>query len=273
MVELWSVDLFLDSLVRSSGSSPNLRTDSPPEAPFFAGVLFYLSKWYTKKEVALRMSIFYAGSLLSGAFGNLIATGILSVWNGARGMEAWQWLYIIEGSVTCCVGIVISFILPDFPYTWRLLSPEMKHVANRRMALDAAEADIDDGTAVNQLEGIKLAFADLKTYILAFMYMCINASASFQNFFPTLTATLGYNHTISLLLVAPPYIFMVFYSIAHNYMSDRMGNRSWFIFYPVPIAITGFVIFMTASGFGPSYFSFFLMVLVFSQYGILLPVY
>jgi MFS family permease len=63
------------------------------EAPFFPGVLFYLSKWYTKKELNLRMSIFYSGSLISGAFGNLIAAGILSGLDGVRGYEAWQWLY------------------------------------------------------------------------------------------------------------------------------------------------------------------------------------
>ena len=68
------------------------------EAPFFPGVLFFLSKWYTKKELNLRMAIFYSGSLISGAFGNLIAAGILSGLDGARGMAAWQWLYIIEGS-------------------------------------------------------------------------------------------------------------------------------------------------------------------------------
>lgn len=67
------------------------------EAPFFSGVLFYLSKWYTRKELAFRMSIFYSGSLLSGAFGNLIAAGILSGLAGKRGMSAWQWLYVIEG--------------------------------------------------------------------------------------------------------------------------------------------------------------------------------
>lgn len=59
------------------------------EAPFFAGVLFYLSKWYTKKELALRMSIFYSGSLVSGAFGNLIAAGILRGLAGHRGLSAW----------------------------------------------------------------------------------------------------------------------------------------------------------------------------------------
>ena len=63
----------------------------------FVGVLFYLSKWYTKKELNLRMSIFYSGSLLAGAFGNLIAGGILNGLDGAKGMRAWRWLYIVEG--------------------------------------------------------------------------------------------------------------------------------------------------------------------------------
>lgn len=64
------------------------------EAPFFAGVLFYLSKWYTKRELNLRMSIFYSASLMSGAFGPLIAAGILNGMNGARGMAAWQWVSV-----------------------------------------------------------------------------------------------------------------------------------------------------------------------------------
>ena len=40
------------------------------------------------------------------------------------------------------LGIIIMFVLPDFPHTWKLLSPEEKFVANRRMAIDAAEADV-----------------------------------------------------------------------------------------------------------------------------------
>lgn len=231
-------------------------------------MLFYLSKWYTKTELSLRMAIFYSGSLISGAFGNLIAAGILSGLSGARGMAAWQWLYVIEGSITVAIGLIICVVLPDFPDTWKALSPEMKHVANRRLAIDAAEADVDvEGGAMTQLTGIKLAFQDPKTYMLALMYMGITGAAGFQNFFPTLTATLGYNHIISLLLVAPPYIFMVFYSFGHSFISDKMGNRFWFIVYPVPVTIIGFIIFMTTHSFGPRYFSFFLMNFVFAMNG------
>ncbi|RDW68938.1 putative MFS transporter [Aspergillus mulundensis] len=237
------------------------------EAPFFAGVLFYLSKWYTKKELALRMSIFYSGSLLSGAFGNLIAAGILDGLAGARGLSAWQWLYIIEGSITVFIGLVVAVVLPDFPENWRLLPEEMKHVAVKRLAIEAAQADVDEAGKGSQIKGLKMAFSDVKTYALAVAYMAITGASGFQNFFPSLTATLGYNKTISLLLVAPPYIFMVAYSLAHSYLSDRYQSRFWFFVYPIPITIVGFVIFMTTDGFGPRYFSFFLMVFVFAQNG------
>ncbi|KAL4972935.1 major facilitator superfamily domain-containing protein [Aspergillus desertorum] len=237
------------------------------EAPFFAGVLFYLSKWYTKKELALRMSIFYSGSLLSGAFGNLIAAGILSGLAGARGLSAWQWLYIIEGAITVFIGLVVCAVLPDFPENWRLLPEEMKHVAVKRLAIEAAQADVDEAGKGSQVKGLKMAFADIKTYALAVAYMAITGASGFQNFFPTLTKTLGYSQTISLLLVAPPYIFMVIYSLTHSHLSDRYQSRFWFFVYPIPITIIGFVIFMTTDGFGPRYFSFFLMIFVFAQNG------
>lgn len=96
---------------------------------------------YTKGELNLRMSIFYSGSLISGAFGNLIAAGILSGLAGRDGLDAWQWLYIVEGTITVGIGIIILFVLPDFPHTWKRLSEAERHVANRRMAVEAAEAE------------------------------------------------------------------------------------------------------------------------------------
>lgn len=70
--------------------------------------MFFLSKWYTKTELSLRMAIFYSGSLISGAFGNLIAAGILNGLAGVRGYSAWQWLYIVEGSITVFVSRIVE---------------------------------------------------------------------------------------------------------------------------------------------------------------------
>ncbi|KAK3663318.1 hypothetical protein LTR22_005976 [Elasticomyces elasticus] len=264
----WGLVSLLTSQVKTAGDIIACRFIlGLVEAPFFAGILFYLSKWYTKGELNLRMSIFYAGSLLSGAFGSLIAAGILHGLAGKQGLSAWQWLYIIEGSITMAIGVVIVFVLPDFPHTWKLLSPEMKHVANRRMAIDAADTDIDEAGGMSQIRGMKLAFTDPKTYVLAIMYHGTTGAAGFQNFFPTLTKTLGFDSTISLVLVAPPYIFMVIWSLCHGIASDKVGNRFWFFLYPIPLTIIGALLFMFVDGFGGRYFSLFLLVFVFATNG------
>jgi len=178
-------------------------------------------------------------------------------------------LYIIEGAITILVGIVVMVILPDFPDTWKALSEEERHVANRRLALDAAEADIDEPGGMTQLRGIKLAFLDPKTWVLAVAYHGITGAAGFQNFFPSLAKdTFNYpNNVTNLLLAAPPYVFMVIWSLLHSLASDRVGNRFWFFMYPVPIVLTGCFIFMFAENNGARYFSLFLMVFIFAMNG------
>ncbi|KOC14596.1 hypothetical protein AFLA70_521g000721 [Aspergillus flavus AF70] len=109
------------------------------EAPFFPDVLFYLSKWYRRKELNLRVSIFFSGTLLGGGFGNLIAAAVLRDLKGACGLDAWRWLYIIEGTVTVSVGIVFCIFLPDFPRTWKHLKPQMQHIALKPLTLEARE--------------------------------------------------------------------------------------------------------------------------------------
>jgi len=145
----------------------------------------------------------------------------------------------------------------------------MKHVANRRLAIEAAEADVDEAGGMSQWRGIVLAFKDPKTYVLALAYHGITGAAGFQNFFPTLTKSfLGPGHDEeALLLVAPPYIFMVFYSFAHSIASDRVSNRFWFFMYPVPIVLVGCFIFMFAHSFGARYFAMFLLVFIFAMNG------
>ena len=97
------------------------------------------------------------------------------------------------------------------------------------------------------------------------MYHCITGATGFQFFFPTLTGTLGYSNVVSLLLVAPPYVFMVFYSFGHSMTSDKFQMRYWFWMYPIPIVIVGCFIFMFTDSFGPKYFSLFLLNFAFTM--------
>jgi MFS family permease len=226
------------------------------EAPFFSGAMFYLSKWYTKREIGLRMTVILAAPSLSGAFGSLIAAGILSGLNNARGLPAWKWLFIIEGSVTTFIGFILYFVLPDFPTNWKHLTPEMRAVAVKRLSIDAGEADDDLSPGFKQqIHGAKLAFTDIRTYLLFFMYVFLQAGNTLGNFLPTLTATLGYNSTVSLLLCAPPYLITVIWQMGHSWLSDRLKVRFWFFVYPIPMVLCGYILFSASTEFGPRYFA------------------
>ncbi|KAM0480340.1 hypothetical protein ACHAPX_004171 [Trichoderma viride] len=64
------------------------------------GCLYLLSCWYTRKELVKRTAVLYSGSIISGAFSGLFAAGITQNLDGARGLSAWRWLFIIEGCMT-----------------------------------------------------------------------------------------------------------------------------------------------------------------------------
>jgi MFS family permease len=87
------------------------------ESPYFPGALFLLSSWYTKKELAFRMAFLWSGSLLSGAFSGFISAGIQASMDGAKGLESWRWMFLIEGAVTVVFGFAALFVLPDYPST------------------------------------------------------------------------------------------------------------------------------------------------------------
>jgi MFS family permease len=60
------------------------------EAPFFPGVYYLLSCWYTRKELGLRMALMYTGLVVAIAFSGLIAAGVFSHLDGAMGLAGWR---------------------------------------------------------------------------------------------------------------------------------------------------------------------------------------
>lgn len=70
--------------------------------------LVILSNFYTRTEIATRIAILYTGNILATALAGLIAIGIFEL-NGQLGYAGWQWLFIIQGSVTGLVGGSLVF--------------------------------------------------------------------------------------------------------------------------------------------------------------------
>ncbi|KAL3486804.1 major facilitator superfamily domain-containing protein [Aspergillus germanicus] len=230
------------------------------EAAYFPGCLYFLSAWYTRKELGFRTAALYSGSLISGAFSGLIAAGITGNMDGKLGLRAWRWLFIIEGAITIVVALIAIFVLPNFPRTTTWLSEEEKQLATWRLEEDIGEDDWVDSEQQSFLHGAMLAFSDIKTWILMLLILCIVSSASVTNFFPTVVETLNYGKIETLLLTAPPYVLAVITAFANAWHADRTGERYFHITLPLYLAVAAFIIAATTTSVGPRYLSMMLMV-------------
>ncbi|KAK7923210.1 MFS transporter [Apiospora marii] len=230
------------------------------EAAYFPGCLYYLSCWYTRKELGLRTAFLYSGALISGAFSGLISAGITGNMDGTRGLSAWRWLFIIEGAATIFIAFLAFPLLPNFPRTTSWLSEEEKALAVWRLEEDIGEDDWVDSEQQTFWRGAKQAFADVKTYVLLVLLFGIVASGSVTNFFPTVVSTLGYNNVVSLLLTAPPYVLTVIASMINAWHADRTGERFWHIALPLVVNMAANIIAATTTSLGPRYLSMMLMV-------------
>jgi MFS family permease len=128
--------------------------------------------------------LFYSGALISGAFSGLIAAGITAHMDGLRGLRAWKWMFIIEGAITICIAFMAYFILPNFPRSTTWLTEEERQLAVWRLDEDIGEDDWVDSQHQSFKVGLKLAFSDIKTYVLMVMLFGIVASGTVTNFFP-----------------------------------------------------------------------------------------
>ncbi|KAL4798509.1 major facilitator superfamily domain-containing protein [Aspergillus venezuelensis] len=199
------------------------------EAPFFPGAIYFLSSWFTKRELGVRMALLISGIVLSNAFAGLISAGILSGMNGVGNLAAWRWLFIIEGLATIVLGVIAMIVLPDFPGTTKWLTEPERVVAQARLAIDAGSVDLLDEEKVPITKGIGRAVRDYRVWLFACLQMATTASISYSHFFPTLIQQIGFdNNTIVLLLTSPPYIVAFVWSVSFAWSADRMQLRSPF---------------------------------------------
>ncbi|KAF8529692.1 major facilitator superfamily domain-containing protein [Hysterangium stoloniferum] len=229
-----------------------------PEAAFYPGATYLLSRWYTRKELAFRASILVCGVMISNAFGALMAAGVLRRMEGVKGLAAWRWLFIIEGCITVVVGFMTMFILPDYPHNTRWLSSSERHLAQMRLAEDTGEAD-NDSSEDSAWAGLKMAITDVKVQLFMLMSCVGYLGLSFIVFFPTLTATLGFSTTITLLLAATPWAVTAITCMLNAWSADRTGERFMHITLWMCIGIVGYIIPMSTSSFGGRFFSLFLL--------------
>ncbi|KAE9407361.1 MFS general substrate transporter [Gymnopus androsaceus JB14] len=194
-----------------------------PESAFYPGTIYLLSRWYTKKELAFRSAILYAGLMMSNAFGPVGHRKYKESLKAYQPPSSWPLVFLL---------------------IWRVNWVSVRG---------------DGCFSLRPLKGFMMAIKDPKVWIFAIMNVAQLLGLSFVNFFPTLTATLGFNTTISLVLAAPPWILGAIVCCLNAWHADRTGER----FFHQTLwwwgVMLGFIISLATTNTAARYVSMFLM--------------
>ena len=238
------------------------------EAGFFPGVVLYLSMFYPRKRLALRVAYFFATAALSGVAGGLVAYGI-SFMDNASGWRAWRWIILINGAPTIVTGIIIPFVLPNSPDTAKFLSEDEKEKLRR-------VHDAQIGKAHNLRHMIKEdvidAIKDWTTWVYCLaLFPTLTMLYSFVVFLPTIIKGIGstWNSAEVQAMTAPVYAVGALTYIGSAYWSDRTQFRGYFIMGSIVSAIVGYGMLIANHNTATSYAGcFFVSIGIFTSSGI-----
>lgn len=112
----------------------------------FPGLSYLISTWYTRKEQQLRFAYLQSGEVIILATGGIVNFGLNQL-NGKGGLAGWRWMFLVQGLISCILGVVTYFWIVDFPdqahkSLWFLTEKEQE-LAIARIQKDRGDAAPD----------------------------------------------------------------------------------------------------------------------------------
>ncbi|KAL1959099.1 hypothetical protein VTO42DRAFT_2886 [Malbranchea cinnamomea] len=225
------------------------------EAGLFPGLVAYMTLFYGKREIALRVGYLFSAAALAGACGGLLAYAI-GFMDGVAGQKGWRWILIVEGLPSVLIGIAVWFGLADDPDTAYYLTEEEKALMRARRSLEIGQ------TASAQQFHIKDAKEGAKDWTV--ILFCVSQFGvdtvlyGYSTFLPTIIKSIGTWSTPQVqALTIPCYALGAITYLVVAWFSDRMQKRAVFTVVFCGITIVGYGILMADASAGVHYFGCF----------------
>jgi D-galactonate transporter len=193
------------------------------EAGFTPGVFLYFTYWFPAQARGRATAAFLLGIPIANIIGAPLSSSLLAL-DGVAGLHGWQWLLIIEGVPATILGFVCLFMLTDKPEQAKWLSPEerswlCKVLARERQAIAAKHAST-----------LKDAFTNWRVLVCGAVNFCaIIGSVGLGLWMPQILKGFGFSVVIVGFLAAIPYICGAVAMMLWAHLSDKGGERSWFV--------------------------------------------
>jgi MFS family permease len=239
------------------------------EAGMLPGVAYYLSRWYRRSELTFRLSLYIVMAPLAGAFGGLLASGILTMSHMGE-LKTWRMIFAIEGIITCILGIIAFFTLTDRPETAIWLTTEEKALALARVKSErvATTEVLDNLDPKKIMRGI---FSPV-TMFTSLIFLLNNITVQGMAFFlPTIIRTIYPDRRVVIqqLFTVPPYIVGACFTLFIPYLSWKFDRRAIFMIISTPLTMTGYIMFLASTNPHVRYGATFLIASSTFAYGAL----
>ncbi|KAI1078462.1 major facilitator superfamily domain-containing protein [Whalleya microplaca] len=205
------------------------------EAGFFPSAIFYLTLFYRPEEIAKRISLFYMMGFVANAFSGLIAWRVFQ-WN--KSLHNWQYLFIIEGAMTCFLAIVSFILLPRSVESSRYFTSSEKAVARQR-----SEAFAQLESEQFSWRSTLLPLLSTQTWLYGGMALSYGvACASVSNFLPTMIKRLATDTVKTNLYTIAPNLSGAVFIVIICVLSDYYLQRALFIILSTGVSMLGFIL-------------------------------
>ncbi|KAJ4395704.1 hypothetical protein N0V91_010673 [Didymella pomorum] len=101
------------------------------EATVNPGFVLIMSMWYTSAEQPFRLGAYYCTNGIATMFGGLIGYAVGHI---KSGLPRWMYVFLIFGSASTVMGIIILLYLPDLPSTAKFLTETQRGIAVERVS-------------------------------------------------------------------------------------------------------------------------------------------
>ncbi|KAI3536528.1 major facilitator superfamily transporter [Colletotrichum filicis] len=251
---IWSVTTVANGLIRNVGGLYACRLVlGACEGGLFPSLNMYLTMVYRRDEIAKRTSYLVSCTALSGAFGGLLAYGLLQM-DSVGGYAGWRWVYLIEGAFSITCAFAVWFGLPSDVRKAYFLSEE------ERVIMDMRHQERSDYMGSNELDWneVKLAFLDPKTWLSAWTQFCQNILTNgFGTFLPSILHAMGHGTLASNYLTIPVYCLGALAFFTFAFLSDKYGKCGIFLFATNLVGAIGYAILIGVSNNAVKYFACF----------------
>jgi MFS family permease len=217
------------------------------EAGMLPGIAYYMSRWYRRSELVFRLSLYIVMAPLAGAFGGLLASGILKL-DHFGGLHKWRMIFAIEGIITCGLSLLAFITLTDRPETAKWLTREEKDLAIARVKSErvATTEVLDKMDRTKTFRGI----FNPVTLTVSFIFLLNNITVQGLAFFaPTIVQSIYPKDTVisQQLHTVPPYVVGAFFTLLFPFLSWRFDRRLVFFIIGAPLIMTGYIMFLSTT--------------------------